>query len=324
MPNVSLIMSAIPGTVFLVAALAVAAAALSKDGNVDLRARLRFVKDGWTGDAEGASRGLRGLISGALDLVSRRIWRFSIVGEKQREALRLTLLQAGVRRPDAVRLLLTIKIMSMLVFGLVIPSLGVVAGVLSTELAKLLMVGMAAALVGGLVPEYALRARASKRRERILRRLPDALDLLIIFANAGYGLDMAIQRLSVDLARSAPDLSDEFAVTSDQLRLSSDRDRVLSDLAARSGLEAMRSLVSTLTQSQKYGTPLSQALRVLAAEQRNKAIIEMEERAAKMPVLITIPLIVLILPAVLIIAGTPAFIQMGKVWSGAVESSVGR
>jgi tight adherence protein C len=187
------------------------------------------------------------------------------------------------------------------------------------DLAPLMLIG---ALGGALLPEMVLRQRAGRRLRRIARRLPDALDLLIIFANAGYAMDQAIQRLTVELRRGAADLCDELAVTSNELRGLSDRQQALQNFADRTGLEQVQSLVSTLAQAHKYGTPLSQALRVLAAEERNRRIAELEERAGRMAVLITLPVVGLILPGTLLMLMAPALLPNSHEISGLLHNGM--
>ncbi len=317
------------GLFLLAAAVALGVLAmLSMPRNV-LRRRLRSLQRGYDG-ADGAeaeevldANSLGTLVFGMLERFAGRLASLTLVSEEQKRDLQQELLHAGIRRPDALRLLIAMKVLAMLALALVASVAAPMSGLLPQGALAVVGAGLAGALAGGLLPEYILKRRAKRRKQAILQRLPDALDLLIIFANAGYGLDAAIQRLSRDLARSAPDLADEFAVASNELRLMADRDQALENLARRTGLEPLRSLVSTLIQTQRYGTPLSQALRVLAVEQRNRSIMDLEERAAKLPVLITMPLILLILPALLIIVATPGFIQASHAWSGAKHENAG-
>lgn len=307
------------GTVILSASLALGAVAIAllaekRRANDAIPRRLRLImgKDGaGPGGAEQTSP-LTWVLN-ALAALSQRVGRFAVLGDKEQRQLETALLAAGFRRPDGIRILMASKVLAMAAGA------AFSAGLLWTQGQGTTMIGagaMLGGLLGGRLPGVFVSRMARRRQARLLARLPDALDLLIIYANAGYGLDQAVQRLARDLARGAPDLCDEFALTSTDLRLLPSREEALGNLAKRTGVEPIRALVSTLIQSLRYGTPLSQALRVLAAEQRNRRIIDMEERAARVPVLITIPLILLILPAVLIIAGAPAMINASKNWGG--------
>ena len=260
---------------------------------------------------------VRSLFSGLFEQLVGSLENVNVFGSKYEGKLRALLHRAGVRSPDAPRRLLAVKVLSLAV--------GVIAGLSAAAAMDLDGLWMGASVVGGafagsMFPEKIVERRAKRRSTLIAQRLPDALDLLILFANAGYGMEQAIQRLSRDMRRSSPELAEEFAVTSDELLLLTDRLQALENLAARTGLPAMRTLVSTLSQAQRYGTPLSQALRVLANEQRNARINELEERAARMPVLVTAPMILLILPAVFIVSAAPAFLQAGQVLPSAFPS----
>jgi tight adherence protein C len=284
----------------------------------DLAARLRRLYRDYRGEGTAGQDGHEDLapptvqdaIIAILDTIAETLGRFTLTNVKQQEKLRGLLLQSGIRRADAPRLLMAAKVVSLLLGAVSAGAIAMGQGLPSNWLVP---VALAGGLAGGMLPEMLLAKQGKMRLSRITQRLPDAFDLLIIFANAGYGIDQAVQRLSHEMRRSAPDLSDELRVTSDELRMLSDRTQAFENLATRTGLTAIRSLVSTLTQAQKYGTPLSQALRVLAAEQRNERVHEIEERAARMPVLITLPLVSLILPAALIVLCAPAFIQAALV-----------
>jgi tight adherence protein C len=313
------------GSVLLaLAGLALLGGALASSRRGVLAARLGELRRSY-GSASPAKRSLRGLPIRMLEAVSGGLTGLRLMNARQQEKLKFKLQRAGIRRPDGAMLLMAAKLLS--AGGLA------VLAVLVAELGRFLphiwlapaVVVMAVGLFGSLLPEMILSRWAQARQVRITQRLPDALDLLIIFATAGYGIDTAVQRLARELKRGAPDLADELAVTSDELRMLSDRNQALMNLAERTGIPAARSLVMTLAQSQKYGTPLSQALRVLAVELRNDRISQMEERAGRVPVLITLPMIALILPAVMIVVLTPGIIKASRSWSGqqALSSTVG-
>lgn len=307
------------GIVLLLIGLALGGVSLLSAASHGLGARLRRLGHEYGGDGErhdspadwAAHTSLRQLLLSVVEKAALALGGFNMIGQKQRAHFHDLLVRAGIRRADGLRLLVTIKVMSIVGGGVAAAVLALVLGAPTRGLVVAVLAGV---LGGSMLPEKVLEGRAKKRQQRIAQRLPDALDLLIIFANAGYGLDQAIKQLAVEMRRSSPDLSDEFAVTSDELRLLSDRNQALENFAARTGLAAIRVLVSALIQAQKYGTPLSQALRILAAELRSAHILEIEEKAARMPVLITVPLITLILPALFMVVATPAYIQVKHVW----------
>jgi tight adherence protein C len=164
-------------------------------------------------------------------------------------------------------------------------------------------------LVGWRLPDVVLRRFANARRKRIEQGLPDALDLLVISAEAGLSFEQGIELVSKEMAPATPDLSAEFAVTSAELRVLGDRRQALTNFADRLNVQAVRSIVATLSQTMRYGTPLAQSLRLLAAEMRTTRLLRMEQRAARMPVLLTIPLMCFILPSLVIVCAGPAILQ---------------
>jgi tight adherence protein C len=139
--------------------------------------------------------------------------------------------------------------------------------------------------------------------------MPDALDLLVICAEAGLSLEQAIEQIGIDLRPSNRDVAEEFAATASEMRVMADRREALENLAERTGLASLRSMIATLNQSIKFGTPLADALRVLAAEMRQTRMVRFEERAARLPVLLTIPMMVFILPTLFMVTAGPTVLQ---------------
>jgi tight adherence protein C len=138
----------------------------------------------------------------------------------------------------------------------------------------------------------------------------DALDMLVICADAGLALEAGLARVSQELAVLNPALAQELTQTSRELSIGSDMRHAMESLGARTGLDPLRRLATTLAQSLQYGTPLTQALRTLSAELRQEALILFEERAGRLPTLMTIPMILFILPCVFLIVAGPAIINV--------------
>jgi tight adherence protein C len=155
-------------------------------------------------------------------------------------------------------------------------------------------------------PDLYLKNRIQKRTHAIRKGLPDALDLMIICAEAGLTVDAAFNRVARELGKAYPELGDEFALTSIELGFLTDRRSAFENLAMRIDLEAVRGVVTTMIQTEKYGTPLASALRVLSAEFRNERMMRAEEKAARLPAIMTIPLILFILPTLFIVILGPA------------------
>ena len=148
--------------------------------------------------------------------------------------------------------------------------------------------------------------RISKRTNAIRKGLPDALDLLVICAEAGLTVDAAFNRVAKELGRAYPELGDEFALTSIEMSFLTERRMAFENLAYRVKLDAVRGVVTTMIQTERYGTPLASALRVLSAEFRNERMMRAEEKAARLPAIMTVPLILFILPVLFIVILGPA------------------
>lgn len=155
-------------------------------------------------------------------------------------------------------------------------------------------------------PELFLKNKAGKRTTEIRKGLPDALDLLVICAEAGLTVDAAFNRVAKELGRAYPELGDEFALTAIELSFLTERKQAFDNLAYRVDLESVRGVVTTMVQTERYGTPLASALRVLSAEFRNERMMRAEEKAARLPAIMTVPLILFILPVLFIVILGPA------------------
>ena len=165
-------------------------------------------------------------------------------------------------------------------------------------------------ILGWRCPEVVLSRLAARRRARLETGIPDALDLLVICAEAGLSLDQAIEQAGRVLYASSRDVAEELVATAAEMRVLPVRARALENLAERTGLASLRSIVAALSQSINFGTPLAESLRSLAVEMRAERLIRFEERAARLPVLLTLPLMTFILPSLMIVIGTPLALRI--------------
>src|SRR6185312_10190605 len=156
----------------------------------------------------------------------------------------------------------------------------------------------------------------NKRTKRIQLGLPDALDLMIICAEAGLSLDATLARVSRELENACPDLAEELAITAAELTFLPDRRQAFENLNARTDMSAIRGVVNTLTQTAKFGTPLANSLRVLATEYRDARMFKAEEKAARLPALMTVPMILFILPTLFIVLMGPAALGIVDTFNG--------
>jgi tight adherence protein C len=173
-----------------------------------------------------------------------------------------------------------------------------------------IVLGAAAAIGGWVLPLMAIDFQLKQHRASVGLGLPNALELLALCVGAGLSLESAFQRVAAEIKMSSPALSDEFSLTWAEIRISPDRDQALANLAKRVNLPAVRSVIGTLSQSLRFGTPLAQSLRSAASDMRNQQMIEMEERANRLPALLTIPVMLLIMPSMFLIVGGPAALKL--------------
>lgn len=220
----------------------------------------------------------------------------------------LDLIQAGLRSKDAVPVYLFMQLI-MPVVGFVIGfSLFFVFSVWDADRSKLWLATAVFAAIFGLAPGFYVRRRKKKRLKNVFRSLPDGLDLFVICAEAGLSLDSTFERVSQEIMESHPDLADEFGLTAVELGFMPERTRALQALAERCPLPGIVALVSTLVQTERYGTPLAVAMRVLSAELRNERMMKAEEKAARLPAVMTVPMILFILPPLFIVLLGPSII----------------
>jgi tight adherence protein C len=179
--------------------------------------------------------------------------------------------------------------------------------------------GFAVMLIAGYKgPDLFIQNLVTKRTEAIRKGLPDALDLLVICAEAGLTVDAAFERVSRELGRAYPELGDEFSMTSIELSFLHERRQAFENLAYRVNLEAVKGVVTTMVQTERYGTPLASALRVLSAEFRNERMMRAEEKAARLPAIMTVPLILFILPTLFVVILGPAACSISDAFSGGI------
>jgi tight adherence protein C len=233
-----------------------------------------------------------------------------IIGTTEQRTLLTALAAAGIRGHGRLASLLTAKGCSAVAFLMAAWLLLEWREFFADSTTVRLAILACAVLLGWKIPDVVLSRLAARRQLRLEQGMPDALDLLVFCAEAGLSLDQAIEQVAQDLRSSSPDVAGEFAATAAEMRVLPDRTRALENLAQRAGLASLRSIVATLNQSIRFGTPLSDSLRVLAAEMRAERLARYEERAARLPVLLSLPLMGFILPAMLIVVGTPLILRM--------------
>jgi tight adherence protein C len=295
---VLLIMLALLGT-------AVTAIAHSLQRHGRLNARLRAVRQADGVATEGASSGYGA--AGLIALIGNAVARSGLLSAKTIVGLEQTLASTGLRGSNALGYFIGTKIL--LLVSMPLLALEVVQRFEFSALTRNLCI-VGAAMVGLLGPDWWVGRRHKKYLQAILNGLPDALDLMVICAEAGLGFEPAINRVASEIYTAHPAISKEFGLTASELRIVENSAVALGNLGSRTGLEGVKRMTSMLAQTMKYGTPLTDALRVLSAEMRHDMLIRFETRAARLPVLLTMPMILFILPCIFMIVGGPAYIQV--------------
>lgn len=169
---------------------------------------------------------------------------------------------------------------------------------------------IAAAYLGLQAPMLFLRNAISKRQLSIKRAFPDALDLLLICVESGMSIEMAFRKVSVEIGSQSIALAEEFTLTTAELSYLQDRKVAYENLARRTGLEGVKSVCLALQQSERYGTPLGQSLRVMAQENRDMRMTEAEKKAAALPPKLTVPMILFFLPVLFVVILGPTGIKI--------------
>ncbi len=230
-----------------------------------------------------------------------------VLQESQLKAAQIKLLQAGIRSKDAAITVIFARMVLPVVFGggaaICLYALDYMPDLSSFKRFGAFAVIL---LLSYKAPDLYVSNKLNKRSDLIRKGLPDALDLLVICAEAGLTVDASFGRVSRELGRAYPELGDEFALTAIELSFLQERRQAFENLATRVALDSVKGVVTTMIQTEKYGTPLASALRVLSAEFRNDRMMRAEEKAARLPAIMTIPLILFILPTLFIVILGPA------------------
>jgi tight adherence protein C len=237
-----------------------------------------------------------------------------IIGAVEQQRLLKMLVAAGIKGRGSLATFVAMKVCGAIFFlalaWLLLEFRHVFADL---KLMRLALLG-GGVLLGWRLPDFILSRIIKRRRLHLEQGMPDALDLLVVCSEAGLSLNQAIEEVSVQLRLSNKDVADEFAVTSGEMRVLSDFGQALDNLVERTGLQELRSLIATLKQSLKFGTPLAESLRMIAGEMRATRHARIEERAARLPVLLAIPMMMFILPCLLMIVGTPVVLRIMDVF----------
>ena len=280
---------------------------VSVDKRVDSRMRdVQSGRLGMGGHAESTSKVNPRDAVKVLAGVGQGILKSGVVSGQTVEALQQSLEGAGIRNRNAVSAFVAAKMMLAVVVPFVM--FLIIHRFNLETIPRNFILGSSA--VGGLLaPDFFVRSLRKRYQTAIANGLPDTLDMLVMCAESGLSLEPAIQRVGIEISSAHPAIGAELLLTAGEFQISTDSHKVLDNLGDRTGIPQVRRVVATLAQTLQYGTPLAEALRVLSAEMRQEILTRFEEKAARLPVLLTMPMILFILPTLFMIVGGPAVLQ---------------
>jgi tight adherence protein C len=233
----------------------------------------------------------------------------AIISAKEIAGFQRTMTAAGLDAQRAVPVFIGAKAVLLVTLPLAGGILAVMMDMDRLDGGKMVAGALAVAVLG---PNWVIGRLRGPFQNRLRRGLPDALDLLVVAAEAGLGLETAVDRVAREMEGSNRAISMELNILVQELRMLPDRRMALERMAERTDIEGFKRLGSTLSQTLRYGTPLAQALRVLASDMRQERMLRMEEKAIRLPALLIGPLILFILPALFIALIGPSILELGK------------
>jgi tight adherence protein C len=228
------------------------------------------------------------------------------------DALRTGLVRAGFRRADAPLLLMGAKILTAVGLPIIWMAFGYAT---ARSVGNVMLFSVLMAFIGFYLPTVYIAMRQRQRHSEILSALPDGLDLMVVCVEAGLGLGAALQRVGVEIKLGSPQLSDELALVNQEMQTGVARTDALRNLAERTGVEDVYSLVAMLIQTDRLGTSIAQSLRAHAESMRTRRRQRAEQMARKASIKLAFPLVFMIFPALLVIILGPAGIQLLKALS---------
>jgi len=246
----------------------------------------------------------------SVGIMRQVVKRMNLMRSQSSQRIVQKLAEAGWRSKDSVVVYLFFKLILPILVGVVATVMLFGLGMFDLKPLMRIAAAIGSVLLAAIAPDILVKNKTTKRQAEIRKALPDALDLLVICAEAGLTVDAALSKVAREMAKSCDELADEFSLTAVELGFLTNRRQALENLSRRVDMPALRGVVTTLIQTERYGTPLSQSLRVLSAEFRNERLMRAEEKAARLPAVLTVPLICFILPALFIVLIGPAILKV--------------
>ncbi len=240
--------------------------------------------------------------------VTYLVEKLKLVNPADSVAMKNKLAQAGLRSEANLYTYAFFRFVAPIIFGLLTAIYLFLLAKVEMGPSGKLMYSFLAAVIGFFMPQIILKNKIQNRQTAIQKIFPDAMDLLVICVEAGLSMEAAFHRVAGELQEQGPELAEELGLTTAELAFLPDRRQALINLSERTGLPAVKSLVTALAQAEKYGTPISVSLHVLSQEQRDERMSRAEQKAGALPAQLTVPMIVFFLPVLFIILIGPAII----------------
>jgi tight adherence protein C len=252
----------------------------------------------------------RSLRSEPLSFMKQTVDRFKLANLMESSEIRDKLVQAGYRgQAPMVTFLFFRFVMPFIVFLVALFYLFVVVHFHWSTTMKL-GAALGGALVGFYLPDMYVTNRIQNRQQSIMRAFPDALDLLLICVESGMSIEAAFTRVAAEIGQSSVELAEELGLTTAELSYLPERRQAFENLAKRCGHDGVKAVAAALNQAEKYGTPMGQALRVTAQENREMRMLEAEKKAAALPAKLTVPMILFFLPCLFVVILGPAIMRV--------------
>jgi tight adherence protein C len=295
----------------ILAALGICAGFMGLD-IANRRERLRLRIAAVSGDTRGASiKSAPGAaIIVRLQALGRSLLASPLLGTAEREKLAGKLANCGLRDPNALIIFVSVKFALTVILPVLVWIGLSYIGMLPGSLLGQMPVILGGTWAGWRIPDMWIDRRINEWRLVLADSLPDALDLMVICTDAGLGMEQALDRVAHDLATSRPILAAELQITLAEMRVLPQIRDALTNLGARTQSRPIQLLVGTLVQTLQYGTPLGQSLRTLSAEMHIHRFLQYEANAAKLPVMLTLPMVIFILPTMFLVVGGPAVLKV--------------
>lgn len=244
----------------------------------------------------------------SLPLLRKFLDKIQAGGEEEKESLKNKFDKAGITSNNAPFLYAVFKVV--MIFPLSMAAAFIVFQYTTLDLLYKILIIVLAALIGSYLVDFILRIMVNMRQERILKAFPDALDLMVICTESGLSLTATIQRVAREISQLSPDLGYELALLSIELNMLPDRRKALQNFSDRLDSTYFKSIISNISQAEQYGTPIAQTMRIVAEEFRVNRLLKAEEKASRLPALLTLPMMIFIFPCIYLVILGPAIINI--------------